>query len=124
METGRVDKLSEEFKSFSRKEKVLFYSKNFSLGYIDNMDDKFILISLVSLTYLKLNKKSPITPLEVLLKITKAEEGTYFYEFLENLAIIVEDFSYGLTTASNCGLKSSEEIINKIKELLSKWIPF
>ena len=43
---------------------------------------------------------------------------------LENLSILIEDFSYDCTEIDSCGLKTSQEIVNKIKEILNTWIPF
>jgi hypothetical protein len=115
-------------KNLSYNEKRDLYAKTFSLGYFssDNVNDKLILISLVSLMYLKIKEKNKVvTPLQLLLKITNQEkDNSAFYEVLENLSIVVEEFSYSCKIADSCGLKSSEEIINKIKEILSTWTPF
>ena len=91
-----------------------------------NVEDKLMLISLVSLVYIKLKEKNrKITPLDVLLKITKQEpDNSGFYQLLENLSFIIEEVSYECKTANAYGLKNSNEIINKIKEILSAWIPF
>ena len=109
-------------------EKQRVYSRLFGLGCIggENLDDKLVLISLVAITHLKIKEKNPkITPLEILEKITGEPKGqSFFYKVLENLSILVEDLCYGHNTASSCGLKSSQEIINKIKETLNTWTPF
>lgn len=126
MENSRIDELVSEINSFTYKDKKDLYSRLFSIGYLGkNLDDKLILLSLITLTYIKLKEKNNlITPIEILEKITKEPKDTYLYQTLEVLSIMVEDFSYGCKSASSCGLKSSEEIINKIKELISTWIPF
>lgn len=118
--------MEESLKNLSYNEKKQLYDDIFSLGVFNNSNDKLILISLLSLTYLKLKKKNnKITPLDILKSITKEKDtSSYFYNTLEALSIIVEDFSYGQITADSCGLKSSEEIINKIKEILNSWTPF
>lgn len=107
--------------------KELFQSF-FSMGYIasENLNDRLVLISLVALVTQRMKLKDPkITPLSVLVKISGAtKDNSGFYQFLENLAIIVEDFSYGMKQIDACGLKTSQEIINKIKELLNTWLPF
>ena len=83
------------------------------------------LISLIALTSAKLKEKNPeLTTLNLLVKITGEKEGTYFYKFLESLSILVDDLSYNSTKFDPCGLKSSTDIINKIKELLNTWTPF
>ena len=99
----------------------------FSLGSIGkNLNDKLILISLLSLTYMKMKVKKPdITLLDILKSITKqAPDNSSFYQMLESLSIVVEDYSYGCSEADSCGLNSSQDIINKIKEILSSWLPF
>ena len=66
-----------------------------------------------------------MTPLKLLMKLTGEEKSNSgFYQFLEALAILVEDLSYGCTKIDTCGMKTSQEIINKIKEILSQWLPF
>jgi len=104
------------------------YVKYFSLGTIgkNTVNDKLILISLLSLTYIKMKEKKPdITVLDILKSITKQPvDNSIFYQMLESLSIIVEDFSFNCTIADSCGLHSSQEIINKIKEILNTWIPF
>lgn len=103
------------------------FDKNFSFDNVgEDLNDKLVLISLVSLTYIKMKEKSPlITPLEILCSITgERKSNTFMYKFLENISIIVENFTYGITKIDSCGLKNSTEIINKIKEILGKWMPF
>lgn len=106
-----------------------YYMTNFSLGTIgnlNNVNDKLILLSLLSLTYIKMLEKNPkITVLDILLNITKQKpDNSIFYQMLENLSFIVEDLCYNCKTADSCGLNSSKEIIDKIKEILNTWIPF
>ena len=113
--------------------KKAIYNRIFSTGVLDkegintiSVSDKMVLISLISLTFIKMKVKKPeILPLDILLSITKQKkDNSAFYQFLEALSIIVEDFSYAANTADPCGLKTSQEIISKIKELLNLWIPF
>lgn len=124
----KVNDIVQSLNDTTYVEKKDVYSYSFSLGTFssDNVNDKLILISLVSLMYIKLRAKNRnITPLDILLKITKQEaDDSGYYQMLENLAIMVEELSYECKKADSCGLKSSEEIINKIKEILSAWIPF
>ena len=100
----------------------------FSLGRLNSfiLNDKIILISLIAFTHQKVNLKFPnTTTLDLLLKITNStKDNSAYYQFLENLSILVEDLSYGCTEFSNCGLHTSKEITQKIKELLSSWTPF
>lgn len=111
---------------FEERKKV--YQLNYSVGYIGSGDlnDRLVLISLVALAYQKLAVKDvTITPLKLLLKITGEKDTTSrFYVFLESLAILVEDISYGIKKIDSCGMQTSQDIIKKIKELLNTWIPF
>jgi hypothetical protein len=111
---------------FNKKE---LYLKNFGLGnFIESksVNDKLILISLVTLVYLKSREKNPdILPIQILLQITKHKDyNSVFYDMLVNLSLLVEELSYGVTEADSCGLKNSTEIINKINSILTTWIPF
>lgn len=113
--------------NLSYEEKSKIYSNIFSLGFFgENMNDKLILVSLLSLTYKRmLEKDASITPLKILLKITnQKEDNSIFFNMLESLSLLVEEMSYGVKEIDTCGLKNSNEVINKIKELLNKWIPF
>ena len=111
---------------YNNKKKL--HTSMFSLGSIGNGDvnDKLILISLLSLTYLKMKEKDPkVTVLEILKTITRQPaDNSSYYQMLEGLSILVEDLCYNCKTADACGLKTSQEIINKIKEILNTWIPF
>ena len=111
------------------EERRKYYTTNFSLGTIGNLNsvnDKLILLSLLSLTYIKMKEKNPkITVLDILLNITKQKpDNSIFYQMLENLSFMVEDLCYNCKTADSCGLNSSKEIVDKIKEILNTWIPF
>lgn len=114
--------------NLSYEDKLYVFNKIFTFGNLDtdNLDDKLVLISLLALTTSKMRLKDPtITPLKILLSITKQiNDGSAFYQFLEALSIITEDFLYESKEISSCGLNSSQEIITKIKELLNKWLPF
>jgi len=121
MEQLDLDKLNYEQKS-------ALHNKVFSLGalFSHELNDKLILISLVALVTQQMRKKDKnITPLKVLMSITQQkEDNTAFYQFLESLSILVDDLCYGSDKIDPCGFKTSQEIINKIKEILSTWLPF
>lgn len=91
-----------------------------------NMNDFLVLVSLVSLAYIKLKEKDPLTtPLTILCKLTgQIKDNSFYYKYLENISILVEILTPGIKTIDSCGLKSSNEIFDKIKELLNKWMPF
>ena len=116
--------------SLSYEDKAQVYSGCFSTGVIGSgsINDKLILISLISLTHLKLKSKNPtIKPIDILKQITNTndpDKDSAFYQLLETLSLVVDDFAFGCNEADSCGLSSSKEIINKIKEFLTTWTPF
>lgn len=126
--TETATRISTEIDQCNFDDKKQIYQSNFSVGFLGTTDlnDRLVLISLVALVYQRMKlKDKDITPLVVLLKITgQKKDSTSFYLFLENLAILVEDLSYGIVKIDACGFKTSQDIINKIKELLNTWIPF
>ena len=109
-------------------EKLCVFNRVFSIGNLSSSDlnDRLILISLVSLAYQKMKEKDPtITPLHILMKITgQRKDDSAFYQFLESLSIIVEDFSYNCVKIDTCGMKNSDEVFNRINEILNTWLPF
>lgn len=128
MGNEETTKLIKDINSLSYENKKTVYDRTFSMGNLMSreMNDKLILISLVSLTYQKLKEKDKtITPLKILLKITNHPvDSSAFYQMLECLSILVEDFSYDCTKIDPCGYSNSQEIINKIKQILDQWVPF
>lgn len=127
METSRVDKLSIEISNLEYKEKLLLFKRCFGISnFGPDLNDTLILISLVALVTSKMRDKDPeVTPLKVLIKITNVYDRTSaVYQMLENLSILVEDLTYNQIKIDNCGLKTSQEIINKIKTILDQWLPF
>jgi hypothetical protein len=122
-----VDEITNEINKLSYEDRFKLYVRCFGFGNLlsDEFDDKLILISLIALTANKLKEKNPkLTTLDVLLQITKEKEGTSFYNALENLSMLVDDLSYGVSKFNSYGLTDSKQIINKIKELLNTWTPF
>jgi len=116
------------FEELTYGEKTEIYSDIASLGTFSTKDvyEKLILLSLVSLVYLKIKKQQPkTTALDILLKINKGEElTTYYIDMLESIALMVEELTYGCETSNSFGMTDSKDIINKIKEILSTWVPF
>ena len=127
MDREKVNTAISILDSLEYADKLKVYSRIFSLGLLNvSLTEKMVLISLVGLVTQKMREKDPtITPLNVLLKITgQVPDNSSYYQFLEGLSVLVEDISYGCTQFDPCGLKSSQEIINKIKEILNTWLPF
>lgn len=99
------------------------YIQYFSLGKIaSDINEKFALISLIGYIVYNMKKKRPdVSYYEVVYKLS---EGLGISESeIKSLAIIVEDFSYECTEFPTFGLKS-KEMPQKIREILSKKMPF
>ncbi len=127
METSRVDRLSLEINNLEYKEKSLLFKKVYGISnFGDDLNNTLILFSLVALVTEKMRDKDPeISPLKILMQITKTyDKTTTVYQMLENVSILVEDFTYPGIKLDPCGLKNSQEIINKIKNILNQWLPF
>lgn len=119
--------LLSQIQQFNYEDKRQVYQNLFSTGYLSlKLNDKLVLISLIALAHQKLKIKTPdLTILKFLIKLTNpSEEDASFRSFLEALSFLVEDLTYGTEVFDSCGLKTSQEIITKIKELLSQWLPF
>lgn len=110
-------------KNLTYQEKAKIYNENFSLGYINSdINEKLALIALIGYTVMKIKKKTPTaTYLQVVYKI--ASGMCIPEDFLDTIAVIAEDFSYGCTNFPTFGLKD-KEIIPKIKDILNKYVPF
>lgn len=127
MSNNKLDEIIDNIESLTYEDKSKLYTKCFGFGTLAStkLNDKLILISLVALTANKLKQKNPeLTTLELLEKITGGKDSIYFHEALENLALIVDDLSFGIDEFDPCGLTNSKDIINNIKELLETWLPF
>ena len=99
------------------------YIQYFSLGKIaSNINEKFALISLIGYIVYNMKRKKPdVSYYEVIYKLA---EGSGLSELeIKSLAVIVEDFSYECTEFPTFGLKP-KEMTEKIKEILSKKMPF
>lgn len=124
----KVNNIASQIQELSFEEKSRLYTISFGFGSISSveMNDKLILLSLIALTSSKLKEKNEeMTTLDLLIKLTKvSKEDEHFYSFIENLAILVDDLSYHTKVFDTCGMKNSNEILNKIKETLETWLPF
>ena len=123
-----LDRIVEKKFDLSYDERKQAFDNTISLGTFasDNVYEKLVLVSLVSLVYIKVKDKKPTTrAIDILNKITADEEKSSFYqEMLESLGILVEEFSFGCKTSNSFGLTDSKQIVMKIKEILSTWVPF
>ena len=128
MEKEKIDFACSIIDNLDYIDKRDVFSRCFDLNnhQSNNMNDFLVLISLVSLSYIKIKEKDPLTtPLIILCKLTnQIKDNSYYYKYLENISILVEIITPGIKTIDSCGLKSSNEIFEKIKEILNKWMPF
>ena len=119
----------ENFKDISYEDKVSFYTRNFSTGSFssEKLSNKLALISLLCLLTKKLREKEGnLTVKQVIEKLLQRplNINESFDAFLIGLAIICEDFLYGVKEIDNFGFTDSKQVVNKIKELLNEWLPF
>ena len=122
-----VNQIVSSVNNLSVEEKSLVYTRCFGFGTLssDKLNDKIMLISLVGLTASKLKEKNKdLKTLDILIQITKASKKDMVYDFIVNLSIIVDDLSYLVKEFDSCGFNESKQIISKIKELISSWVPF
>jgi hypothetical protein len=117
------------FNELDYHQRCSFYFKHFSMGSFNSkkLKDKMLLIGLLCFVTFQMRKKEGlITVRSVLEKILgKILTGcTGFEESLIGLCIICEDLLYNCEECDSFGLKTPQEVITKIKELLSEWNPF
>lgn len=98
------------------------YNRYYSLGYLNtDINTKFALISLVGYLVHKLKQKKPdITVYQVIKKIIGEELPE---DFIKGISVVIEDFSYRCNNFPTFGIEG-KNIPLKIKEILSKYVPF
>lgn len=108
----------------SYKELKDIYSKYFSLGKIaGDINNKFGLISLIGFLTKQARQKNPdATCYQVIMKVTEGKSLPQ--EYAIGLAIVCEDFMYGVKDFNTCGCKSAKEMIVQINNILDNWLPF
>jgi|SRR5574344_1027909 hypothetical protein len=112
--------------NISYNELQSIYNKYFSLSGIEGeIDKKFALISLICLLTNASKKKTPdVTCYQVIRKVLELSKTNLPDDYINGLSIVCEDFLKGSTKFNNCGLKTPNEIVSKIKEILDQWLPF
>lgn len=103
------------------------YAENFSLsGLNTDISNKFALISLICFVTKKMRKQNPDTTCyNVIMKIVEKDNVDDFYlKFLRGLSVVCNDFMQHTTEFMTFDLKTSKEIISKIREILATWLPF
>lgn len=108
--------------SITYKQLKQFYSEYFGLSNLNvSSEERLAILSLVSYTVQKLKAKKPdVTYYSVLKKLAPSAMPE---DYLYGLAIICEDFAYDCKEFPTFDLKGNE-IIKKIKDILSNYIPF
>ena len=117
------------YKELSYEDKVKYYSNYFTSGYIlsHKLDDKLMLINLVCLVTKKMREQSgELTVKNILEKIMQRPLFEHNVEdaYLIGLAIVCEDMLYGVNEINPHNFKTSGEIVNEIKRIISQWSPF
>lgn len=102
----------------------LFTSGTQTSGKLKNKLDLINLVCLVSQKMSVDNKT--VTPKDVLEKITgkSLNYNDPYDHFLIGFSIVCDDMMFGVTEIDTLGLKTSGEIVTKIKNLLAEWLPF
>ena len=77
-----------------------------------------------ALTAAQKNKNPDITCYEVIKKIIAKGGPQLTDDYLFGLSIVCEDFLKGSTKFNTCGLKTAKDMVEKINEILEKWLPF
>ena len=103
------------------------YATYYSLaGLNTSLENKFGLISLICFLTKQAKRKNPdVTCWQVIRKITENDLPSKDLElFHRGLSIICEDFMQHTTDFLTFDMKTSKDMINKIREILSTWLPF
>ena len=107
-----------------------FYSKHYSLGYLNlppenghsSYERKLILISLINhITYKTKLKHPGISHYEVIMKLSK--NLGLPEEFLMGLAIVCEDFAYQCNEFPTFGLEG-QDMVKEVISILRSYMPF
>ena len=102
-----------------------FFSSNMQTS--GKMNNKLILISLICLVSQKMSvDNKTVTPKDVIEKIVGhvLNYNDSYDHYLIGLSIVCDDMMVGVVEIDSFGLKTSAEIINKIKNILAEWLPF
>jgi len=110
-------------------DKRTLYSSFFSSGTQTSgkMNNKLELISLICLVSQKMSiDNKTVTTKDVIEKIVGhvLNYNDSYDHYLIGLSIVCDDMMVGVTEIDSFGLKTSTEIINKIKNILAEWLPF
>lgn len=110
----------------SYKDLEQYYKEYFSLeGLQCDLSNKFALISLICFLTKQARQKNPdVTCYQVIMKIIDGEESQHNMKFIRGLSIVCNDIMKHSNEFLTFDLKTSKSMVNKIKEILSTWLPF
>mgnify|MGYP003232594319 FL=1 len=103
-----------------------YYSKYFSLGHLScDIGSKFALVSLICFLTKQARVKNPdATCYQVIMKIIDGEESSHDMTFIRGLSIVCTDIMKNCNEYLTFDMKSSKEMVKKIKDILHTWLPF
>lgn len=104
-----------------------YYAHYFSLGNLNTtIENKFGVISLICFLTQQARKKNPdATCYQVIMKILDDRlQDKYTLKFLRGLSVVCDDFMKHTTEFLTFDIKSSKEMIKRIREILDTWCPF
>lgn len=110
----------------SYKELEDYYREYFSLGNLAcDIGSKFALISLICFLTKQARVKNPdATCYQVIMKIINDEASSHDMKFIRGLSVICDDMMKNCDEYLTFDLKSAKAMVDKIKEILHKWMPF
>lgn len=126
-----ADSIATAYRNLPIEEKKKVYNKLFSLDQLGPIiDNKLILISLIVSFVLAARKNQPeLTVLDGIKRLVEVNMvnsylQSHMDEYLEKLAIIVEDYMVGVNKGNTFGIKTAAELKAKVNELLNNLMPF
>lgn len=103
-----------------------YYREYYSLGNLAcSIGEKFALISLICFLTKQARQKNPdATCYLVIMKIIDGEESQHDMKFIRGLSVVCTDMMKQCNDFLTFDMKTSKDMVNKIKEILHTWLPF
>lgn len=103
-----------------------YYKEYYSLGNLNcDIGSKFALISLICFLTKQAKVKNPdATCYLVIMKIIDGEESQHNLKFIRGLSIVCSDIMEHCNEFLTFDIKSSKDMVKKIKEILHTYLPF
>lgn len=120
MDMNRIEMMN----NLTYEEKKALYGRHFSLGSLStDISNKLALVSLICfLTNAKQKQEPSYTTYKMIQAVTK--KNPLPIDYVETLSIICDDYMYMCDTFPTFGLKTVKEMIDKLNEIISTWLPF